>query len=507
SFGSLEEIRSAAGAFDLGALQASVTEHEYRETVARIKELIAAGDTYQVNFTFRLAASFEGDPWALFLQLMKHQPGNHAAFLDLGDWAICSASPELFFTREGEDFTARPMKGTRARGPWSRPDDACADELRGAEKDRAENLMIVDMMRNDLGRIARPGTVSVPGLWEIERYPTLWQMTSTVTAQSDQPTPSALAALFPCASITGAPKARTMEIIRDLECSPRRMYSGAIGHWTPEEPGRSHRARFSVAIRTALIDKSAGEVEYGVGSGIVWDSEDSSEYQECLLKAEILRRESRSFDLLETLLWEPDEGYFLLPAHLRRLQSASDYFGYGVDLKRVERALSQLAGRAGPLAKLGTPARVRLLVDSLGKPTVEFTSWPGVGSGAQPLRCCFHDVPVETDDPFLFHKTTHRDVYEGARAAHPDVDEVLLWNRSGEVCEGCIANVVVEWEGERVTPPVECGLLAGTFRGWLLERGDVRERIVTKDMLRAAERFYLVNSVRRWQSAVLVDSD
>ena len=502
-FDTLDEVRGPAGDCQIGELRASVTEEEYRVAVAHIKDRIAAGDTYQVNFTFRLAASFEGDPRALFLRLVEHQPGNHAAFLDLGDWAICSASPELFFSREGEDFTARPMKGTRPRGAWRSQDEEQAEELRGAEKDRAENLMIVDMMRNDLGRIARPGSVSVPHLWQIERYPTLLQMTSTVTARSSAPTSEALAALFPCASITGAPKARTMQIIRTLETTPRRIYSGAIGHWAPAERGRSARARFSVAIRTALIDKAAGHVEYGVGSGVVWDSEASAEYRECLLKAEILTREARPFELLETLLWEPGEGYFLLSAHLRRLQSAADYFGYSVDLDRVERALQGWAREDGPLASLGSAARVRLLVDAAGEPTLE-ASAVSAEPRTEPLRCRLHDFPVATDDPFLFHKTTRRDVYEQALASHPEFDEVILWNGREQICEGCIANVVVEWQGELVTPPVDCGLLPGTFRGWLLERGEVRERIVTKEMLREAGSFYLVNSVRKWQPAVLV---
>lgn len=265
----------------------SISLKQFEQAIAQIKQAIAQGNTFQVNYTFRLHRQFRGHPWALFRDLMRLQPGNYAAFVETGRHAICSASPELFFLREGDRLTTRPMKGTAQRGQGCEGDRAQAQALQTSVKNRAENLMIVDMLRNDLGRIAKLGSVQVPRLFDVEQYPTLWQMTSTVTAQSNATMGEVFRALFPCASITGAPKASTMGIIRALECSPRKLYTGAIGYWGLD-PQLQIQAQFNVAIRTVLLDLATGQAEYGVGSGIVWDSESSAEYAECVLKTAIL---------------------------------------------------------------------------------------------------------------------------------------------------------------------------------------------------------------------------
>ena len=272
--------RLEAGAPDW---QASVGREEFDEAMARIKALIRSGDTYQVNYTYRLRTPFAGNPWNLFLRLVAAQDPPYGAFLDTGEWVICSASPELFFRLDGTRIQCRPMKGTAARGRTQAEDLAQAQALQASEKERAENVMIVDMVRHDLGRVAQPGSVKVARLFEVERYPTIWQMTSTVEAQTEAGLGEIFQALFPAASVTGAPKVRTMQIIADLEPLPRRLYTGAIGFFAP---GR--RAQFNVAIRTLLVNRKTGFAEYGVGSGITWDSDPEAEWQECRAKARIL---------------------------------------------------------------------------------------------------------------------------------------------------------------------------------------------------------------------------
>lgn len=499
-FGLFEELAilrelpavSAPPAFDLGPWQPALSAEVHAAAIAQIKEHIAAGDTYQVNFTFPLVASFVGDPWALFLRLAEAQRAAYAAYVDTGRFAVCSASPELFFRLEKGLLTARPMKGTARRGRTLAEDEAQAAALRASEKNRAENVMIVDMVRNDLGRVAAWGSVQVPRLFDVERYPTLWQMTSTVTARVQASRLEVLRSLFPCASITGAPKVRTVEIIRQLEPAPRGVYTGAVGFMAP-----GGFAQFNVAIRTAVVDRLAGRAVYGVGSGIVWDSDASGEYAECLLKAQVLTAPPPTFDLLETLRWTPQEGYFLLERHLRRLADSALYFGVPLDLAEVRRALA-----AAVQGALG-PQRVRLLVDRRGCPRVETAPLPLVS--AEPVRLGLAPQPVDPNDAFLYHKTTRRDVYDAARRSRPDGDDVLLWNPRGEVTESTVANVAVRLEGRLFTPPVTCGLLPGTLRAELLACGRLTERVITLEDLQRCQGVYLFNSVRGWRRAVISD--
>src|SRR5258708_5940910 len=416
----------------------------------------------------------------------------HSAFLDCGRFVVCSASPELFFRLDRDVLTSRPMKGTAGRGLNPEQDREKGVELRQSQKNRAENVMIVDMVRNDLGRIARIGSVQVPRLFDLERYSTVWQMTSTVTARSFATVCEILQALFPPASITGAPKARTTQIIAQLETSARGVYTGCIGYIAP---GR--QANFSVAIRTATIDRDTGSVEYGVGGGIVWDSTSQSEYEECLLKARIVTDRPPPFSLLETLLWEPDSGWFLLDEHLRRLAAWGDYLDVPVDIATVRARLDALAGTFDAI-----PQRVRLVVSRDGLVSCEAAPLAEPG---RRVRLALANSPVDPNDPFLYNKTTHREVYDKARAGRPDCDDVVLWNDRGEATETTIANVVIERNGRRITPPVECGLLPGVFRGHLLAGGELIEERITLDELRRASRIWVVNSVRKWREAELID--
>ncbi|MHB9131733.1 MAG: aminodeoxychorismate synthase component I [Armatimonadota bacterium] len=476
---------SLSAPFDL-AWSPSVTYAEYQQALTRIKDYIAAGDTYQVNYTWRLRSPFADDPWTFFLAMSRAQRSHYCAYVDIGDHVLCSASPELFFHLSGNTVTCRPMKGTASRGLTWREDQAHVKWLAHSEKNRAENLMIVDMIRNDLGRVAEVGSVQVPRLFDIERYHTVLQMTSTVTASTPASLGELFAALFPCASITGAPKVRTSHIITELETAPRGIYTGCIGF-----AGPARTAQFNVAIRTVHIDRTRQQAEYGTGGGIVWDSDVRQEYEECRTKALVLLAHDPPFSLLETLLWQPYQGYFLLAHHLQRLSASVNYFGYPVDINQVAERLLTAA------TYFTQPQRVRLLADETGEITIESSPFerPTIRRN---WRVALAAEPVDRMDRFLYHKTTRRGIYQHAREAFPHHDDVILWNARGEVTESTVANLVVKRNGALITPPVSSGLLAGVYREFLLARGCLREEIVTREDLREADAVYLINSVRRW---------
>ncbi|MGD8584735.1 MAG: aminodeoxychorismate synthase component I [Chloroflexota bacterium] len=475
--------------YQVGEWKASVSRADYDQAVARIKDYIASGATYQVNYTYRLCAPFQGEPWGLFLDLIRAQQPAYAAYVDLGAHVICSASPELFFVLNGPHLSSRPMKGTVERGRTLGEDRAKAEWLHHSEKNRAENVMIVDMIRNDMGRVGEIGSVAVPSLFDVERYPTLWQMTSTVTCRTDASLSGIMAALFPCASITGAPKVSTMGIIAELETSPRGVYTGCVGYIAP---GR--QAQFNVAIRTVVVDCARGEAEFGVGGGIVWDSGTDSEYAESLTKAQILFDRRPPFQMLESLLWTPEDGYFLLTEHLERLTDSAAYFGYECDGGKLLDELHEFSEGLPPAAQ-----KVRLLLARDGAARLEASA---VGS-TEPAVVGLARTPVKSEDVFLFHKTTNRAVYRNASLSRPECDEVLLWNERGELTEATTANVVVHLGGDLLTPPVSSGLLAGTFRNHLLAKGIIREQVIRVSDLERCQTVYLVNSVRKWREAYL----
>lgn len=480
---------------DAPAWAPSVLRAAYVRAVRQIHQRLAAGETYQVNYTFPVYASYTGDETRLSRMMLSDPQAIYGAWLDLGRHVVASASPELFFELEGTQIRSRPMKGTAARGVTLGQDEARARCLHTSEKERAENVMIVDMIRNDLGRIARPGSVRVPHLFEVERYPTLWQMTSTVEAETTASLPEIFRALFPCASVTGAPKAKTMEIIAALESRPRGVYCGAIGYVTP-----NRRACFNVAIRTAVLDRHAGRIQYGVGSGVVWDSDANREYTECLLKARVLSPSRRDFQLLETMLWTPAEGILLLDFHLARLLASCTYFGVSVLRERVLEHLSRILGALPPQAH-----KVRLLVSLQGEITVQCCKWVR-SSDAVPVRLRWARGPVDSGNPLLYHKTTNRDVYENARASRDDCDDVLLWNARGEVTETTVANLLLDRDGQTVTPAISSGLLPGTFRSWLLEQNAITEARVTIEDVMQSPRLQVVNALRQKRDAVLLDA-
>ena len=465
--------------------RATMSESEYVEAFAAVHRHIALGDTYQVNLSFRLRAEGVADPYGLFYAMVSQQAGRYSFFIDSGSYAVCSASPELFFELEGGTIICKPMKGTARRGDGLSEYEARANLLANSEKERAENVMIVDMIRNDLSRIARDRSVGVSSLFDVERFPEVLQMVSEVRATTDGSLAEIVAALFPSASITGAPKPRTMELIKRYENAPRGLYTGSVGIITPDD-----RAWFNVAIRTAVVDKNSLVAEYGVGSGVVWDSNCNREYNECLLKAGVVVGNKLPVALFETLLWEAQKGFWLLEYHLERLRESTMFIGYPFDEEQIRARLTSAVERRAVNAD---PLRIRLLLDSLGLITAEVSSVPAL---AAPYRVALAREPISTGDFRLYHKTTDRTVYETATPSVSGVDDVLLWNERGEVTESRIANVVVSLEGKLYTPPISSGLLPGCFRRDLVERGEVTERVISVHELKLAERVFFVNSLR-----------
>ncbi len=487
------ELPAEDGPYQLGDWKPTVSRETYNACITRVKERIAQGRTYQVNYTFRLRNTFSGSARTLFSDMVKAQAAGYSAYLDTGEHLICSASPELFFRMRGNSVTCRPMKGTVKRGRWLADDEEQAAWLQASIKNRAENVMIVDMIRNDLGRLAETGSVRVPELFVAERYRTLWQMTSGVTAEIRAPFVDLLRALFPCASITGAPKVSTMQIIAELENTPRQVYTGAIGYLAP---GR--RAQFSVGIRTLVIEKASGQAEYGVGGGIVWDSTSKDEYAEALLKAQVLTIKHPEFSLLETLRWEPDIGYTLLNEHLRRLEGSAIYFAYPFERGQVENALRQAAKEFEPGLQ-----RVRLLLVRGGNITIENFAFTEDTSGRL-VRLRLAKSPIDSWNVFLYHKTTRREVYDQARREQPDCDDVLFTNERGELTESTIGNLVVLLNGRLITPPLDSGVLPGTLRANLLAKGEIREQVLTHADLPRCEKIFLINSLRGWREAKML---
>lgn len=487
--GQPEEL--SPGSYETGSWQPLITRTQYDEGVEKIRELIAQGNTYQVNFTFPMVCDSNGDPFTWYRDLCNAQPVPYSAYLDLERFKVLSLSPELFFKRTGDRIVTRPMKGTARRGRWLHEDEEVARALYQSEKDRAENVMIVDLLRNDLGRISLPGTVKVTSLFELERYDTLWQMTSTIesTLRPNTGLVEVLSNLFPCGSITGAPKISTMEIIQELEAFPRDLFTGTIGLIRP-----GGDCCFNVAIRTVVIDETAGRAKFGVGGGITFDSTSEGEYAECLTKASFLTQRAPDFALIETMLLEDGE-FFLLDRHIRRLSDSAEYFWAA----SIEKEVAELAEIA--LAHPSGRWKIRFLVSQRGESEVQVTQL--AEESTVEVKVKLATSPVDQRDRFLFHKTTNRAVYEQALAEKGDCDDVILWNQLGEVTESSIANVVVDMNGVLYTPPRSAGLLAGTFREELLQQGVISERTLLKEDLQRADALFLVNSVQKWRRATL----
>ena len=464
--------------------------HEYLADIVKIRELIAAGDVYQINHTLRLNTELS-DAWQHFCQIAADAP--FAAFIETDDFAIVSASPELFFRLQGNDLQSRPMKGTEARRDDPEADKRTSNWLGSSQKNRAENLMITDMVRNDLGKIAETGSVDVSGLFAVEAYPTVWQMTSTVHAKTQASLVDIFRTLFPAASITGAPKRAAMGQIAQLEKTPRGIYTGAIGYIAP-----NRQAQFSIAIRTSTVDKAAGSAQYGAGGGIVWDSTPVQEYVEMQAKTRILGtlQEQENIELFETLRWTPGEGFSRLHRHLRRMAKSAAVFGYPMDEQRAEAALQQAVNGSTAQA-----LRVRLSLTVEGDYRVDLAELPSDIQSRNSQPICLATTPVCSTDLYLIHKTSHRQVYDRATTEVPAGAEPILFNEQGEITESSIANVVYTLGDDWFTPPVESGLLPGILREELLEQGKVKVRKLALDELDEVTEIQLINDLRGWRRA------
>lgn len=513
-------VARPAGPYLVSRWRPQTRDTAYLMAVDAVRESIARGDTYQVNHTMRLRARLAGDPLGAWRDLCARQGEGWFAYVDTGEHVVASASPELFFTREGDRLLTRPMKGTRRRDPDPAIDAALRADLLASAKDRAENLMIVDLLRNDVARVCEPG-VRVSGLLDVEAHPTVWQLTSTVSGRLRGGTGlvEVFDALFPCGSVTGAPKASTMRIIAALERRARGAYCGAVGVvW----PGGD--CAFNVAIRTLVLGRGeragAGaassaacesldawsevppippiprwEASYDVGGGVVWDSVGADEHAEALTKAAVLDALAVPPDvrLLETMGFD-GRHLVRLEGHLRRLLGSAAWLGWEADRARiVERLDAATRGLAGP-------ARVRLTLGADG--TVAVTCGAAPEPVTDPVAVVLAGSSVWSGDPWLALKTTARARYdealEVARREHPHVGDVILHNERGEVTETTIGNLVAELDGELMTPPVRCGLLPGVLRAELVASGRVRERVVRCDELGRAKRVWRVNSLRGW---------
>lgn len=521
---------TSRGGYEIGPWHDEWDPEDYAGRIARVHAAIAAGETYQANLTTRRRGTVTGDLLSCYLDLIVAQGTAHGAYLDLGGSAILSASPELFLSRSGDLLTTAPMKGTAARHGSPAADAASRAHLLHSDKERAENIMIVDLLRNDLSRLARPGGVVVPSLLDVEQYPTVWQMTSTVTAVVDPGIglEETMAAMFPCGSVTGTPKASTMALIRDLESGPRGVYCGAIGWLAPARDAADGpvpaSSSFSVAIRTLVVDRSDGSAEYGVGGGITWPSVAAAEHAELGMKTRVLDllgshravaaepgRETGPFALLETLAVVGGLARNL-EEHLDRLEASATAFAIPCDRDQVREAVD---ARVRALGASGRDVILRLALGRDGELELSDRALPA--PDRIPVVLALDDVLQDPDAPAVRHKTTDRSHLAaaldrardtgtgdaGAEGGVAAVDDVVLRGRDGRVTETAIASLLVEIDGRWCTPPLEDGCLAGVGRCLALEAGQVLEREIAADELRAASRIALLSSARGWRPAVL----
>ena len=474
---------------------------DFDAAIARIHQAIGDGELYQVNYTAPWTGTVTGEGAALFDALLRAQPGGYAACFTAGDEQVLSVSPELFFdwqaSAAGGSILARPMKGTAARGATPALDAAAAERLRASPKERAENVMIVDLLRNDLSRIAEPHTVRVPELFHTQALPTVWQMTSDVQARtrSGLRLPDVFAALFPCGSVTGAPKVRAMQLIRELERQPRGIYCGAIGVVRPDGHG-GIAATFNVPIRTVVMRGT--QARCSIGSGITASAEAGAEWQEWLHKQAFLARASEPFEVLETLALV-DGVYRHQADHLARMAEAAQHFGYPWQPAAVHACLQALAAQHG-----SGPWRVRLLLDRFGQPRAEaFALQPT----ATPVRLQLAPRPLaEAHGEWVRFKTTRRAHYAAfAPAPGSGIFDTVLFNAEGEITESTFGNLAMQMDdGRWLTPPLACGLLPGVGRAVALREGRVQEGVVRVQDLHRVRRWAFINSLRGWLDAELV---
>ena len=462
----------------------ATNQTHYEIYLKYIKDQIKLGNTYQVNYTLRKHSSCIANPYGFFLEKVQDAP--YAAFIESDEHTIISTSPELFFKLSDESLICKPMKGTSKRGRTLKEDIALMKELKNSEKDKAENIMITDMLRNDMGKISDTGSVKVLSEFDIEKYPTVWQMTSSVKSQTRASITAIFEALFPCASVTGAPKVSSMKIISEIEDQPREIYTGAIGYIAP-----NNEAQFSVPIRTILSNKKIDRSVYGTGSGIVWDSEWEKEWDECQNKSAILSVSHQNFELFETMRWDSNRGIFLEELHLNRLKDSAEFYNFKFSHEKINDKLHDYLKNLEPESE----KIIRLFLAKDGETRLTTSAYKEHNKDKSQLISLAMQ-PVDSDDLSLYHKTTIRGIYEDATGENPDCDDVLLWNEDGHITESTISNIIFKKDSEYFTPPISCGLLGGTYRTHLINQGHLVERIIPKTEINLYSEIYLINSVR-----------
>jgi len=480
-----------SGSYQFSNVTRAWTKEEYVARFEKVQDKIRAGDIYQLNLTFKARFRLSGSPLTFYRDLRQRQRVAYGGIVDTGEVTVLTASPELFIERRGRTIETRPMKGTAPRGGTPEADAEARRILATDIKQRAENLMIVDLMRNDIGRISEIGSVEVTDLFTVETYRTLHQMTSGVRATLlDGVTLLDLwRAIFPPGSVIGAPKIRAQELIAEYETEPRGVYCGAIGSLAP-----GGQALFNVAIRSPIIFRD-GSGEMGIGSGVVYDSVGTKEYDECLLKMKFLTDPPKTFELIETLLWERETGFWLIDRHFERLTASARYFSFKLDEAAARTALEREVASAG---REQPRLRVRMLLAEDGRITVTSTPLPSAAPGLE-MTYVVSPTRLDSSDAFLFHKTTRRELYDQEWKHYSDTvgaDEVIYLNERNELAEGSRTNIFVERDGCLVTPPLPAGLLPGVLRAELIATGRAVEGVLTLQDIAEAEQVYLGNSVR-----------
>ena len=483
-------MQNKKSSYTIKNLHSNVSEKEYIKNIKKIKSFIRKGDTYQVNYTFKYKFDFSGSLYSFYEDLKEKQSVSYSTFIKTPEFSILSLSPELFFRKNKHLIETRPMKGTIDRGRYSEEDSLNMKILEQSLKNRSENVMIVDLLRNDLGRISRSGTVKTKKLFEVEKYETLLQMISIIRSslKKDVAPYDLFKAIFPSGSVTGAPKISTMKIINSLEKEPRGVYTGGIGFFSPDK-----ESIFNVAIRTIFIDNKKNKGEMGVGSGIVYDADPYNEFDECKLKMDFLTKKKNDFKLIETILHHPKKGYYLLKLHLDRLLSSAKYFNFKCDKKYVYEKLKKLK----ICFKNGFSYKVRLLLDRTGKIDLGFSR---IKIDKKLTKVRFSIKKTSKDDLFLYNKTTNRNLYdkEHKRWSKKGYFDIIFTNKENQVTEGAISNIIIKKNKSFYTPPIECGLLNGVFRKSLLKNSKfpIREKVLYRGDIEKADEIYMVNSVR-----------
>lgn len=487
-FGETEKYFNAKNS--ITDFELDISKNEYSEKIEKIKKYIAKGDTYQINYTTKAKFNFKGSLTSFFLNGIFNQSASYSVFINSENNYVLSFSPELFFKTDYKTIISKPMKGTVKRIANPEEDKKLVDTIMHDEKNLAENVMIVDLLRNDIGKIADLDSVKVDKLYEVEKYETLYQLTSTIKGQLKQNKLSEIIKnLFPSGSITGAPKIRSMQIIAELEKSPRNLYTGSIGIITNKE------AVFNIPIRTINIDKKSKVSELGLGSGIVWDSDAEKEYDEVLLKGKFISQQKQYFELLETILWE-NGNYFLLDYHLRRLKNSADYFLFKLDEDNIKNELTNISANFSENKKF----KIRLLLNKWGSIKIEFSE---IFENSSEIKIILSRNNRSNNEKFLYHKTTYRPWDEELKTAkQKGYDEVLFINEKDELLEGAISNLVIEKNLKLFTPPIELGILNGCYRQYLLENAKCEEKLLILNDLVNADKIIICNSVRK---EVIVD--